>query len=144
MAFDFSYADKQTINNATKPSEPMTYEKALDNSLQEQIVNQLNNWKTGDIMGKNGRPKPSNWFRQDADGQWMVCWRISNKPVYFTETSGNKDRKGWLPIKGDKVDEALRALQAEVDSGKHDKALREAYNRPARPKPVKKKPAEAE
>lgn len=136
MSFDFDYADKATINNRTKPSEPMTYEKALDNSLQEQIVNQLNNWKTGAIMGKNGRPKPSNWFRQDADGQWMVCWRISNKPVYFTAKA--KERKGWMPIKGDKVDDALKALQSEVDSGKHDKVLREAYNRPARPKPAKK------
>ena len=136
MGFDFDYADKATINNRTKQAEPMTFEKARDNSLQDQCAKQLKNWDTGDIMGSNGSPKPSNWFRQDADGQWMVCWRISNKPVYFTPTAEKK--KGWLPIKGDKVDEALKSLQKEVDSGKFDKQLREAYNRPARQKSDRK------
>lgn len=144
MAFDFDYADGAEIVNKTAPAEPMTYEKALENSLQLQVHAQIKNWDTGDILAKNGKPKPSNWFRQDTTGQWMISWRISNKPVYFTERSAKDDRKGWMPIRGDKVGDALKELADAVDSGKHDKALRDAYNRPARPKPKKKAEAEAE
>jgi len=127
MAFDFDYADKAEIVNRTAQAEPMTYEKALDNSLQDQVHTQIKNWTDGNIMGKNGKPKPSNWFRQDTKGQWMVCWRISNKPVYFTPIAAK--RKGWMPIKGDQVDNALKDLAEAVASHKFHKQLREAYDR---------------
>lgn len=135
MGFDFDYAEKTEIVNKTTESDPMTFDKALANSY-DRVEEQIKAFTKGDINGKNNRPKPSNWFRQDTTGQWMVHWRISNKPVYFTRALADKKKKGWMPIK-ETVDAALTSLKEEVKSGKHDAALREAFDR--KPAPKKKK-----
>lgn len=133
MGFDFEYAENAVIVNKTSESEPMTFEKALDNSY-ERVEEQIKAFTRGDINGKNDRPKPSNWFRQDTTGQWLVHWRISNKPVFFTPKI--KKKKGWMAIKEkESVDAALKLLKEEVKSGRHDTALREAFDR----KPARKK-----
>ena len=133
MGFDFDYAEKTAIVNKTTESDPIDFPKAKANSL-DRVKDQVTNYVSGDINGSNGRPKPSNWFRQDTTGQWMVHWRISNKPVFFTPKI--KGKKGWMPIKG-KVDAALTELAEEVRSGKHDAALQEAFDRKPAPKKQK-------
>ena len=133
MGFDFDYAEKTAIVNKTTESDPIDFPKAKANSL-DRVKDQVTNYVSGDINGSNGRPKPSNWFRQDTTGQWMVHWRISNKPVFFTPKI--KEKKGWMPIKG-KVDAALTELAEEVRSGKHDAALQEAFDRKPAPKKQK-------
>ena len=125
MGFDFDYAEKTAIVNKTTASDPVDFPKAKANSL-DRVKEQVEAYLAGDINGKNGKPKPSNWFRQDTTGQWMIHWRISNKPVYFTPKL--KEKKGWMPIKS-KVDAAFKELIEEVKSGNHDAALQEAFDR---------------
>lgn len=143
MGFDFDYAEKATIVNKTNESDPVDFPKAKANSL-DRVQRQLKAYVKGDINGKNGKPKPSNWFRQDEEGQWMVHWRISNKPVYFTPALADPKKKGWMVLRPDiTVDRAFNDLIDEIKSGKHDAALQEAFDRKPALKKTKAK-AEAE
>ena len=63
MGFDFDYAEKTAIVNKTTESDPIDFPKAKANSL-DRVKDQVTNYVSGDINGSNGRPKPSNWFRQ--------------------------------------------------------------------------------
>lgn len=142
MAFDLKKAMSKTMKRQNPPTKKSTFESAKEDSWKQAVGKQINNFNDGDrgMMGKNGKPKPSNWMRKDADGNWFISWRISNKPVFLHPDLGG-DNKGWMY--SDNVVADLKALAEEIKSDKWDKELREAYDRPA-PEKKKKKKTETE
>jgi hypothetical protein len=130
MAFDFKSAASVKMKRKSPDTKKLTFEQAKIKSIGAAYDQQIKNYKDGKLNGKNGKPKPSNWMRKDEAGNEFISWRISNKPVYFTEDFVAE--KGWMHSTN--VLKDLADLKAMVSSGKYDAQLKEAYDRKPPPK----------
>jgi len=130
MAFDFNKAATVKMKRKSPDTKKLTFEQAKIKSISTVYDIQVKNYKDGKLMGKNGKPKPSNWMRTDEAGNDFISWRISNKPVYFTPDF--VEAKGWMHSSNVLSD--LADLKEMVVSGKYDAQLKEAYDRKPPPK----------
>lgn len=129
MAFDFKSREgfKLARKSPTSKNIRKTFEDSLELCLTTQFDIQIENFQTGNLLDKNGRPKASNWMMKDEKGIWFISYRIKGKPIYFTEKIGND--KGW--IKSDDVVEDLNEIRKDLRNGLYLDLAREAFNRPS-------------
>lgn len=125
MAFDLKKAASVKMTRISQPSKKKNFEEAKRDSLTKAFDKQIENYQKGLLADKNGNPKPSNWMRKDAAGKEFISWRISNKPIYLSEEFAKE--KGWMF--SDDVVGDLNRLREDIEAGKFDKELKEAYNR---------------
>ena len=131
MAFDFKKAASVKMVRKSQPTKKKDFNDAKRDSLTKAFDKQIENYQKGLLTDKNGNPKPSNWMRKDEAGNEFISWRISNKPVYFApEFAG--EAKGWMY--SDDVVNDLNSLREDIEAGKFDKQLKEAYTRTKPPK----------
>ena len=127
MAFNFDFAKKHKMVKKKQAPKAMTWEIAKSNSLLDAYPQQVKNWENNEVMGSNGRPKPSNWFMVDDEGNHFISWRISNKPVFFYPEA--EEQNGWMRIDGNDVKGELAKLRDAVDGHKFNDQIKEAFNR---------------
>ena len=126
MAIDFSKGmTRKTPASQGKMTYAQAKQKSLDN-LADAIAS-VKAFEKENGRLPTGNELPAGLVKVGADGETCVGWRIANKPVHFNQESKDAyypSKSGW--------EADLNELASQIEAGKHEDVLIEAYERPAK------------
>lgn len=128
MAFDITKAAPMS-RKAPKSSGPMTYAEAKQASLNnlDKAIQSAKDFQSKHGALPTGNQMPAGLVKVGANGDVSIGWRISNKPVHFTEA-----KTAYYACSSD-WESDIRDLAAQIRDGKHEDALVEAHDRKSKP-----------